>query len=62
MSDSATASAILIIADWIYHDYELNKLTQEEYFKLTNIEDIIRKYTKENIDQIHAMLNSYFDY
>lgn len=59
--DSATAGAILLIADKIYEDKGLSNCTQEEYFQL-DIEKIIKEYTTKNTDQIKAMLNSYFDY
>ena len=59
--DSATAGAILLIADRIYEDKGLSNCTQEEYFQL-DIEKIIKEYTTKHTDQIKAMLNSYFDY
>ena len=61
MTDEISASAILLIADMIYEDYEMMKLTSEEYYRIINIEKIIQKYTTKYVAQVHAMLNSYFD-
>lgn len=55
------ASAILIIADTIYQDHELHKLTPEEYYK-TNLMEIVKQYTNKHTDQILAILNTNFDY
>lgn len=60
MVDSATASAILIIANRIYEDYEMENLTPDEYWKINNIDQIIQKYTTQHVPQIHAWLNTYF--
>ena len=60
MVDSTTASAILIIANKIYEDYEMDKITTDQYLKITNIDEIIQKYTTKHVPQIHAWLNTYF--